>query len=487
MSAGSALTVVSAPGKVLLTGGYLVLDRDYDGLVIGTGARFYTVIKPGELTSNGKIIVNSPQFLNATWEYSIVTTGGSFDILKKSDKHLQNRLVEIALRYSLGVIAQRITFDRFEEKIRSGLRIYILGDNDFYSQREQLGNHKLSPSISSMRLLEPFCKLNTTLKEVHKTGLGSSAAMITSLVAALFIHFNVIYVDEENEESNIYGRKLVHNVAQFCHCLAQGKIGSGFDVATAVWGSHIHRRFSPKILDPIMSKEEENIDMEDLSKIVSPESPWDNLVTPFALPPEFILLLADVDAGSDTPSMATKVLAWRKANLDQANAIWTKLGAYNKTIPDIMSQLSKLYSLDEKAYNQGILLGSQVKGSELHRLAGNNTIVNLLADVFLKFQSIRELLREMSELSDVPIEPPSQTRLLDASLEVPGVIMAGVPGAGGFDAIFCIAISSDAINGLEKVWSSWKETPVTPLLTRAASKGFAKETLEQVAGLKLLV
>lgn len=36
------------------------------------------------------------------------------------------------------------------------------------------------------------------------------------------------------------------------------------------------------------------------------------LVSPFALPPRTILLLADVDAGSNTPSMVGKVMAWKK-------------------------------------------------------------------------------------------------------------------------------------------------------------------------------
>lgn len=34
----------------------------------------------------------------------------------------------------------------------------------------------------------------------------------------------------------------------------------------------------------------------------------------------------------------------------------------------------------------------------------------------------------MGELSGVPIEPPSQTKLLDAISRLPGVIGAGVPG-----------------------------------------------------------
>ena len=35
----------SAPGKVLLTGGYLVLDRDYTGLVFGLDARIHVHVK----------------------------------------------------------------------------------------------------------------------------------------------------------------------------------------------------------------------------------------------------------------------------------------------------------------------------------------------------------------------------------------------------------------------------------------------------------
>jgi len=39
-------SVASAPGKVLLTGGYLVLERPNAGLVLSTNARFYAIVKP---------------------------------------------------------------------------------------------------------------------------------------------------------------------------------------------------------------------------------------------------------------------------------------------------------------------------------------------------------------------------------------------------------------------------------------------------------
>jgi len=65
-------TAVSAPGKVLLAGGYLVLDRAYSGFVFGLSARI-NVIATGIHTSPGvqltEIVVDSPQFIGASWRY----------------------------------------------------------------------------------------------------------------------------------------------------------------------------------------------------------------------------------------------------------------------------------------------------------------------------------------------------------------------------------------------------------------------------------
>lgn len=63
---------VSAPGKVLLAGGYLVLDRAYTGLVFGLSARIHVVVRPIP-PQNGvtlsEIEVTSPQFEDAVWAY----------------------------------------------------------------------------------------------------------------------------------------------------------------------------------------------------------------------------------------------------------------------------------------------------------------------------------------------------------------------------------------------------------------------------------
>lgn len=48
--------------------------------------------------------------------------------------------------------------------------------------------------------------------------------------------------------------ELAHNVAQFSHCAAQGKIGSGFDVSSAIYGSQIYTRFSPSIIANLLQQ-----------------------------------------------------------------------------------------------------------------------------------------------------------------------------------------------------------------------------------------
>ena len=44
----------------------------------------------------------------------------------------------------------------------------------------------------------------------------------------------------------------------------------------------------------------------------------------------------------------------------------------------------------------------------------------------------------MGQRSGADIEPASQTALLDATAQLEGVVLAGVPGAGGMDAVFAV-------------------------------------------------
>lgn len=74
---------VSAPGKALIAGGYLVLDRGNIGYTISVSSRFYTTTKPlptlpktvignNDINQFAYIVVESPQFRsNLTLRYDL--------------------------------------------------------------------------------------------------------------------------------------------------------------------------------------------------------------------------------------------------------------------------------------------------------------------------------------------------------------------------------------------------------------------------------
>lgn len=76
---------VSAPGKVLFAGGFLVLDRAHTGLVFGLNARIHVHVQEDPTlvdTDGSKISVHSPQFKDAAWLY-VWNKEGQFDQLTR--------------------------------------------------------------------------------------------------------------------------------------------------------------------------------------------------------------------------------------------------------------------------------------------------------------------------------------------------------------------------------------------------------------------
>lgn len=67
---------VSAPGKVLFAGGFLILDRAHTGLVFGLNARIHVHVQDdleAHIAHGNDILqisVHSPQFQNARWLYT---------------------------------------------------------------------------------------------------------------------------------------------------------------------------------------------------------------------------------------------------------------------------------------------------------------------------------------------------------------------------------------------------------------------------------
>ena len=80
--------------------------------------------------------------------------------------------------------------------------------------------------------------------------------MVTSLTAALFLHLTSQRPQPAGATAISLAAgdgALIQNLAQYVHSLAQGKVGSGFDVSAAVYGSQTYRRFAVECLGALLS------------------------------------------------------------------------------------------------------------------------------------------------------------------------------------------------------------------------------------------
>uniref|UniRef100_A0A0D6QWJ7 phosphomevalonate kinase n=1 Tax=Araucaria cunninghamii TaxID=56994 RepID=A0A0D6QWJ7_ARACU len=387
--------ITSAPGKVLITGAYLVLEKPNPGIVLSTTARFYAIVKPLRSSIDSRswawlwtdVKLMSPQ-LSKEEVYKLSLKTLSLQNISSSSGN-GNPFAEQAVQFA--VQAAKAAFvdnnhrqEMLQKLLLQGLDITILGSNDFYSYRKQIDARGLPLTSETLSLLPAFSSINvntnnadkshpsskvTCAPELAKTGLGSSAAMTTAVVAALLQYLGVVNVptrSDKNHTDNIMNANLdlVHVVSQTAHCVAQGKIGSGFDVSAAVYGSQRYVRFSPEILS---------------------------------------------------------LAQWMDYHKDDLN---------------------------------------------------HHAIVKALLAARQAMLEVRNLLRQIGEAAGVPIEPESQTHILDMTMGMEGVLLAGVPGAGGFDAIFAITLGSTSRDCVAHKWSS---NGVLPLLVTEDPRGVTLE------------
>lgn len=576
---------VSAPGKVLLVGGYLVLEAPNVGFVVAADKRFYASVEtrqggPGDggdieeadldatddsspppavggtSSSTTRIHVTSPQF-HARWDYRY--DHGAETLTPSPSNVSTNPFVEKTLRVCLLYLTDRRRRRLLQLGRRDGgedddddddldcktrpavppplppvLEVVIRADNDFYSVLPHLPGGGCVRTPAAVAALPRFlcCPLDpeTGAAVVHKTGLGSSAALTTSLAGAL-VHCLAAGHDDFHDVvggGDVVGSggggtrapsppggidSVIHNLAQICHCHAQGKVGSGFDVSAACHGTHAYRRF-PKCLLPDLLDQLDRLDdggggggaqphratasppspglAETLTRLVE-LVPWrDDMVQRLTLPSgQLQILLADVRGGSESPGMARTVLQWkaglvaaaaasaavsRGADVDSATAAtaaapveiphWTALARLNSKVVDLMSQLSS-----------GRGDGDGVDYDQLAALpAGAWPERSPLKELHQTLQQVRTHLREMGEQAGVPIEPAPQSALCDATMALPGVVAALVPGAGGYDAVACLYVDRPAVlDAIGKLWASWKDPSICPLAVKACDGGLRVE------------
>ncbi|KAI9191500.1 hypothetical protein LWI28_009219 [Acer negundo] len=484
--------IASAPGKVLMTGGYLILERPNAGIVLSTNARFYAIVKPLSEEINPEswawgwtdVKLTSPQLLRESL-YKMSLKNLTIQCVSSSES--RNPFVENAVQYA--VAAAYAIFDKNKKDVLhklllQGLDITVLGCNDFYSYRNQIEALGLPLIPEQLAALPAFLSISFNAEEsngenckpeVAKTGLGSSAAMTTAVVSALLHYFGVVNLssseDQLQEKKNSSDLDMVHVIAQSAHCIAQGKVGSGFDVSSAVYGSQRYIRFSPEVLSSAQVAMKGLPLQEVIVDIV--KGKWDHERTKFSLPPLMTLLLGEPGTGgSSTPSMVGAVKKWQKSL-----ETWRKLSELNSALEAQFQMLSKLAEEHWNAYKCIIESCSKHKSEKWIEQASEpiqEAVVKSLLGARDVMLGIRYHMRQMGEAAGVPIEPESQTQLLNATMNMEGVLLAGVPGAGGFDAIFAIVLGDSGSN-VTKAWSSLN---VLALLVREDPRGVSLESCD---------
>lgn len=313
----------------------------------------------------------------------------------------------------------------------------------------------------------PFNDFQVSLSEAHKTGLGSSAALVVAFTAAVLSHYIPETVGSLSDEAS---RARLHNLAQIAHCTAQGKIGSGFDVAAAVYGSCVYRRFSPSVLEGLGEIRSASFATR-LRNLVEQQGTaprWDHEIASQAvkLSQHARLVMCDVDCGSQTVGMVKQVLAWRSQNQTHADQLWERLQQQNEEVQEAMINFNDVY--DRNAGKHEACLDSIRQGEEPSEECYDRLKVAL--------QESRRSVQDMSSQSNVPIEPPPQTKLLDACCAIPGVLGGVVPGAGGYDAIALLVLDDDLVlHPLSEVLKTWKFGDTSP----------SRETAGQVRALRV--
>jgi phosphomevalonate kinase len=370
--------------------------------------------------------------------------------------------VETTIRYVLSYLS--VSISGWSSSALPGAVITIYADNDYYSQ---------PPSSTPT---PRFNNLNVPITSAHKTGLGSSAALTTALTACLLCTFSQPPINLSSPEAEA----KVHNLAQASHCAAQGKVGSGFDVAAAVFGSCVYHRFSPAILETVGDAGSAGFTGR-LQEAV--DKTWDINVEKTRIPPGLRLLMGDVDCGSSTPGMVRKVLAWRKEDCKAGKAQWDTIEDLNKGLIDLLIDAKKLSERSPEEYLEAL----NNVDNESSAISESST---LLQNISTQISKIRANIKAMGEAAGVPIEPPLQTKLLDNAIAgTKGVLGAMVPGAGGYDAVvFLMVDREDVVENLKRFLKKYKfdakgdgkgdgKRIVKALETREEPKGVRKEDI----------
>ena len=399
-----------SPGKTLLSGGYLILNKSKRGLVINTdtyiSCESFIEYKDNQSKDNYFIYNITSEYLNETFNYKIYINNDENSNLKelkiietnnKNNKWIQNCIISSLFFYlsQFDNISSKLLFNQNKQ---IEINIIIKSDYRFYSYSKDNNSKSI------------------------KTGLGSSSALITSLTTNMILIYDYICKNEKNkgiisikdiEDKNI--QAIILGSCLLSNNLSQNKVGSCFDIISCLFGSQIFIQSQKNIFinSPYYFNSENKKQIRDMIIYLK-----ENYI------PKILFLSNDnhflknnfsfisIEMGSDTRIFVKKVLEYannKKKELLFDDELFTELNDINEQIINIF----------------------------INNINNNE----LLKELCKKYRSV---LRKISKESNVDIEPEILTPLLDKLINNQKIIYSICPGAGGYDSI--VLMGNDKVN-----------------------------------------
>jgi len=357
---------VKAPGKLMLAGEYAVLEKNQKSIVIAVNRYITAEI---EKNKENSITILNMDLKDITWH---IDKEVEFNIFDSRLEFIKNAIF-IAIKY---LKESSIIIKKFKLKIESEL-------NDDKTNK--------------------------------KYGLGSSAAIVVSVISAI-LNFH-------SEKKIEYSLDDIFKLSVIAHLKTQ-KSGSGADIAAAVYGGWIeYSAFDGKwILDKLYNN-------KDLMEII--KMPWPNLLINKISPPESLkLVIGWTKEPAKTAPMIEKFQHFKEKNIK----------IYNDFLRESYIAVDKLiYSFNENNYEQAI-----------EGLMQN-----------------RKVLQKLSYHAKMNIETDKLKYLCDIAEKFGS---SKSSGAGGGDCGIAFIKSEEQIKELYKLW---KKKDIIPLNLKVSKNGVA--------------
>ena len=353
---------VKTPGKLMIAGEFAVLEPNYKLIVAAVDRFVYVTIE--DSTYNNLTLENF-NLRNLAWSYK----AGKLKMTKASNA---TRFVDQAIK---------ITYDYLTEN-----------------------NYKLTP-----------IKINVKSELADSTGikygLGSSAAVVTSVVEAILVKF----MPEDTTQM------LVFKLASLAHVITQGN-GSGADIAASSFTGMIE--YTSFQAEWLLKKYQTSSTVTDLIT-----SEWEYLTINKISMPENI----------------------------QFAVGWTGLPASTKSL---VNQLRKLKETNIIDYKKFLATSKEAVDLLLEGIKNNQQ-----ESIFTGIEMNRRALYEVGKRANVKIETKKLYKLSLAAKEALGA--GKLSGAGGGDCGIAFIPAESNIENLKK---AWKKLDIVPLNLNVYSK-----------------